>query len=259
MIAITSMPNAYEEGIGMAEVEESGAHAAAEDVERVGAPSVSVKEPVDVAVGGGGDPLVFGLPVFVSGSLVLGFALVSFVTLPDNLGSVLPETTFATGLGEFVTALWAIIVGQSIVAAIFGLFAAFWFSLFALTLGVYHAGWFQFGLIAGGHKASSAQMAANTPTLQMFFIAWLIVFIFLTIGMLRLPISYVLILVAVDVAVLFVLLAVTYTAHASVFFSVAGAAVLAFCAIGLYDFVGLALASTGAKKVWPPLGPPPIK
>jgi succinate-acetate transporter protein len=243
----------------MADDVESGAHAQAADVEKVGYPSVSVKEPVDVAVGGGGDPLVFGLPVFVSGSLVLGFALVAFVPLPANLGSVLPETTFATGLGEFVTALWAIIVGQSIVASIFGLFAAFWFSLFALTLGVYHAGWFEFGLLANGHTASSSQVAATIPTLQMFFIAWLIIFIFLTIGMLRLPISYVLILVAVDVAVFFVLLAVTYTANASVFFSVAGAAILAFCAIGLYDFIGLALASTGASKVWPPLGPPPIK
>jgi succinate-acetate transporter protein len=252
----------------MAEDVESGAHAQAEDVEKVGYPSVSVKEPVDVALGGGGDPLVFGLPVFVSGSLVLGFALIGMVPLPGNLGSVLPETTFATGLGEFVTAIWAIIVGQSIVAAIFGLFAAFWFSLFAMVLGVYHAGWFGFGLVAGHQaangtdtpvNASSDALNAVTPTLQMFFIAWLIIFIFLTIGMLRLPISYVLILVAVDVAVFFVLLGVTYTADQTVFFAVGGAAVLAFCLIGLYDFIGLALASTGAPKVWPPLGPPVIK
>jgi succinate-acetate transporter protein len=257
----------------MTEDVESGAHAAAEDVERVGSPSVSVKEPVDVAIGGGGDPLVFGLPVFVSGSLVLGFALIGMVPLPGNLGSVLPETTFATGLGEFVTAIWAIIVGQTIVAAIFGLFAAFWFSLFALVMGVYHGGWFGYGLFAGHHTASagggkfkdvpvtasSDALSAVTPTLQMFFIAWLIIFIFLTIGMLRLPITYVLILVAVDVAVFFVLLGVTYKADQSIFFTVGGAAVLAFCAIGLYDFVGLALSSTGAPKVWPPLGPPPMK
>ena len=89
----------------------------------------------EVLFGGGGDPLVFGLPVFVSGSLVLGFALIGMVPVPQSLGSVLAETTFATGLGEFVTALWAIGLGQSIVAAIFGLFAAFWFSLFAVLLG----------------------------------------------------------------------------------------------------------------------------
>jgi succinate-acetate transporter protein len=240
----------------MAETEETGAHAA--EAEQVAPVAESVpRGPMDVLVGGGGDPLVFGLPVFVSGSLVIGFGLIGLVPIPANLGSVLPETTFATGLGEFVTALWAIIVGQSIVAAIFGLFAAFWFSLFVVVEGIYHAGWFQFGLIANGKPASSAQTAVVTPTLQMFFIAWLIIFMLLTVMMLRLPITYVEILVAVDLAVFFVLLAVSYGFQP--FFVVGGACILAFCAIGIYDSIGLGLYSTGAKKVWPPLGPPILK
>lgn len=239
----------------MAETEETGAEAV--EAEQVAPASPGWRGPVDVMVGGGGDPLVFGLPVFVSGSLVLGFALIGLVPIPANLGSVLPITTFATGIGEFVTAIWAIVLGQSIVAAIFGLFAAFWFSLFVMVEGIYHAGVFNFGLVSGGKPASSAQQAAVTPTLQMFFIAWLIVFIVLTLMMLRLPISYVLILLAVDLAVFFVLLAVTYGLH--IFFVVGGACVLAFCAIGLWDAIGLGLYSTGQKKVWPPLGPPLIR
>ncbi|MDN5920536.1 MAG: GPR1/FUN34/YaaH family transporter [Pseudonocardia sp.] len=201
---------------------------------------------LEVLFGGGGDPLVFGLPVFVSGSLVLGFALIGMVHVPDSLGAVLPETTFATGLGEFVTALWAIGLGQTMVAAIFGLFAAFWFSLFALLMGtVIHASWF------------NVLPADATATLQMFFIAWLIVFVFLTLGILRLPLSYILVMVFVDIAVLFVLLAVS--SGVQLFFVIGGIAVLAFCAVGLYAFLNTAWVSTGAKRAWPPLGPPILK
>ncbi|TCK27574.1 hypothetical protein [Pseudonocardia endophytica] len=157
--------------------------------------------PLDVRVGGGSDPLVFGLPVFVAGSLVLGFALVGWVAIPGGLGSVLPETTFAAGVGEFTTALWAIIVGQSMVAAIFGLFGVFWFSLFVLISGIFND--------------------------------------------------------CVDLAVLFNLLAITLAAP--LFFVLAGISVLCFCAIGLYAFLNVAWTSTGARRSFPPLGPPLLR
>jgi succinate-acetate transporter protein len=202
---------------------------------------------LDVLLGGGGDPLVFGLPVFVSGSLVLGLALIGGVPIPSSLGSVLAATTFATGLGEFVTALWAMGLGQTMVAAIFGLFAGFWFSLFAVVLGL---------PAPAGHDWFNIPAAQATPTLEMFFLAWLIVFVFLTIGILRLPASYVLIMVFVDIAVLFVLLGVAVSPS---LFIVAGASVLAFCAVGLYAFLNTAWAASGATRGLPPLGPPVLR
>jgi uncharacterized protein len=230
----------------MAEVNHRGAHAQDAEELQPDAEAPAGSRRIEVLVGGGGDPLVFGLPVFVSGSLVLGFALIGLVQVPKSLGAILPETTFATGLGEFVTALWAIGLGQTIVATLFGLFAAFWFSLFALLMGAsIHPGWL------------SVVPADSIATQQMFFIAWLIIFIFLTLGILRLPVSYVAIMVCVDIAVLFVLLAISFTVP--IFFVVGGAAVLAFCAIGLYAFLNTAWTATGAQREWPPLGPPILK
>jgi uncharacterized protein len=236
----------------MSEAREAGAYAAdrppdpgTQAVGREDPPSSAEARqgsgPLEVLLGGGGDPLVFGLPVFVSGSLVLGFALIGMVPVPSSLGSVLPATTVATGLGEFVTALWAMGLGQTMVAAIFGLFAAFWFSLFAMLMGLFH-NWY------------NIPAAQAVPTQEMFFIAWLAVFIFLTLGILRLPAVYVLLLVFVDLAVLFVLLAIELTAPT--LFVVAGVSVLGFCACGLYAFLNTAWAATGSPRAFPPLGPP---
>lgn len=231
----------------MADIDSRGAHAVDREELQVDAAAPAGGRRVEVLFGGGGDPLVFGLPVFVSGSLVLGFALIGLVPIPSSLGSVLAETTFATGLGEFVTALWAIGLGQSIVASIFGLFAAFWFSLFAVVLGL---------PAPTGHNWFNVPAAQANETLIMFFMAWTIIFVFLTLAILRLPMSYVAIMVFVDIAVLFVLLAIAFSVP--VLFVVAGAGVLAFCAVGLYAFINVAGAASGARRAWPPLGPPVI-
>ncbi|MCE3550255.1 GPR1/FUN34/YaaH family transporter [Pseudonocardia sp. RS11V-5] len=225
-------------------VEGSGTHAVEREELQRDAAAPQGSGPFEVLVGGGGDPLVYGLPIFVAGSLVLGFALIGLVPVPSALGSVLPETTFVAGLGEFVTAVWAILLGQSIVAAIFGLFAGFWFSLFVLLEGVFH-NWFVI--------PTAAVQGAET----MFFLAWLIVFSFLTLGIVRLPITYVGIMVFVDLAVLFNLLAVM--TGAGFWFFWGGVMVLAFCALGLYAFLNTAWASTGGRRAFPPLGPPVLR
>lgn len=232
----------------MVDIDSRGTHAAGREELQADSAAPTGSRRLEVLFGAGGDPLVFGLPVFVSGSLVLGFALIGLVPIPGSLGSVLAETTFATGLGEFVTALWAIGLGQSVVASIFGLFAAFWFSLFAVVLGL---------PAPVGHNWFNVPAAQTNETLIMFFMAWTIIFVFLTLAILRLPISYVLIMVFVDIAVLFVLLAIAFSAP--VLFVVGGAAVLAFCTVGLYAFLNTAWVAAGAQRAWPPLGPPVIK
>ena len=172
----------------MADIDSRGANAVIHEELQVEAAAPAGGRRVEVIFGGGGDPLVFGLPVFVSGSLVLGFALIGLVPIPGSLGSVLGETN---------------------------------------------------------------------ETLIMFFMAWTIIFVFLTLGILRLPISYVLILVGVDIAVLFVLLAISFSVP--VLFVVAGAGALFFWAVGLYAFLNTAWVAVGAQRAWSPLGPPVTK
>lgn len=96
--------------------------------------------PQEVLLGAGGDPLLLGLPIFVVGSIALGFAEVGVVS-PAGLGTIVPIISLATGLGLLLSTLWAIFLGQSIVASIFGIFAGFWISLAFFLLGVFH-NWF---------------------------------------------------------------------------------------------------------------------
>lgn len=230
----------------------SGTHSVEHEALQRLAKAAEGRGPFEILFGAGGDPLVFGLPVFVSGSLVVGFTLIGLI--PSSVfGGFLPESTFATGIGEFVTALWAIGLGQGIIASIFGLFAAFWFSLFVLILDVSHPGWF--GLAApAGSGVSSAALINGTE--QMFLFAWLIIFVFLTVGMFRLPAVYIAILVFVDIAVLCLLLGLRIPADTTVLFMVAGAAILGFCTLGLYAFLEVAWTQTGKEKALLPMGPP---
>lgn len=225
----------------------SGTHAVEHEALQRLANAAEGRGPFEILFGAGGDPLVFGLPVFVSGSLVLGFTLIGFVPTATGLGTYLPITTFSTGLGEFVTALWAIGLGQGIIASIFGLFAAFWFSLFATELSAFHIGWF------------AVPTASVLGMEQMFFMAWLIIFVFLTVGMFRLPAVYIGILVFVDIAVLCVLLSLYYPGSATDLFMAGGSAVLAFCLLGLYAFIEVAWTQTGKERQLLPMGPPILK
>lgn len=104
------------------------------------------------------------------------------------------------------------------------------------------------------HNWYSIPADQAVPTQEMFFIAWLATFAFLTLGMLRMPLVYILLLVFVDLAILFVLLAIVLTS--SSLYVVAGVSVLGFCACGLYAFLNTAWAATGSPRAFPPLGPP---
>lgn len=230
----------------MAEMEGAGRRAVeAEELQPEARSPVAEPPITGVLLGAGGDPLVFGLPVFVSGSLVLGFTLIGEFVPSATFGTALPVTTFSTGMGEAVTALWAIWLGQTMVATIFGLFAGFWFSLFVMLMGFFH-NWF--------HVTAAQQV----PDQEMLLIAWLIVFVFLTVAMLRLPLVYILLIIFVDLALLAVLLALEYPGGASDLLIAGGASVLAFCACGLWAFINTASVSMGGPPK-PGLGPPLVK
>ena len=87
-----------------------------------------------------GDPAMLGLGVFIAGSVALGLAIVGVVPA-GVLGAPLAIILAATALGLLMATVWAAAVGQSAVAAVFGIFGTFWLSYAVLVLGLDHA-WF---------------------------------------------------------------------------------------------------------------------
>jgi uncharacterized protein len=127
-----------------------------------------------------GDPAILGLPIFAAGSIALGLALVGYVPAVA-VTSVLPIMLAATGLGLLISTVWAASLGQTVVAGIFGLFTGFWLSYAALLLGLNH-NWF---LIP---------TEAVERSVALFLITWAVVMFALTVGTLRLPLAYTLVL-----------------------------------------------------------------
>ena len=185
-----------------------------------------------------GDPAIVGVPTFVVGSVMLGLALINYA---PAAGGALPIIILATGIGQLVATLWAAALGQSAVAAIFGIFSGFWLSYAALLVGLTHGWW-------------GVTPAATVHTVAAFVISWLIVIGVLTLGSLRLPLAFTLIFALIDVALILVLAA---TINGSSGLNKAGGiAVFAFAAIGAYVFAGSLSVATGGKPF--PLGRPVI-
>jgi succinate-acetate transporter protein len=187
-----------------------------------------------------GDPMMLGLPTFIVGSYALGLTLVGQV--PGGLlGAPLPIIMAATAAGLFVATFWALAIGQSAVASVFGIFAGFWSSFAVLVLGLTH-GWF--GVTA----------TAVVGTEEMFLTSWLIAIVMLTLATLRLPLAFTAIFALVDLALIFVLLGVSSASTGDL--KTAGVFVIIFATLGVYVFFGQAAAATGGKPL--PLGRPII-
>ena len=185
-----------------------------------------------------GDPAIVGVPTFVVGSVMLGLALVNYA---PAAGGALPIIILATGIGQLIATLWAAALGQSAVAAVFGIFSGFWLSYAALLVGLGHGWW-------------GVTPAAVVHTVAAFLISWLIIIGLLTLGSMRLPLAFTLILVLVEVALALVLAS---TLNGSPGLAKAGGvAVFAFAAIGAYVFLGSLSVATGGKPF--PLGRPVI-
>src|SRR5271156_6961110 len=93
-----------------------------------------------------GDPSILGLGSFIAGSVALGLALAGVVPA-GVLGAPLAIILAATALGLLLAAVWAAAVGQSAVAAVFGIFGTFWLSYAVLVLGLDH-NWFAIPALA---------------------------------------------------------------------------------------------------------------
>ena len=194
-----------------------------------------------------GDPSIFGLGSFIAGSVALGLSLVGVVPT-GVLGAPLAIILAATAVGLLMSTIWAAAVGQSAVAAVFGIFGTFWLSYAVLVLGLDHA-WFVI------------VPTAVVDTVRLFLLTWLIIIVMLTVSTLRLPAAFTAVFVLVDLALLLLLLAWENTsplgAPSSGLIKAGGWVVLIFAALGAYLFYGAAQAGTGGKSL--PLGPPLMK
>ena len=191
-----------------------------------------------------GDPGMLGLGSFIVGSVALGLALVGVVPA-GVLGAPLAIILAATALGLLLATIWAAAVGQSAVAAVFGIFGTFWLSYAVLVLGLDH-NWF------------AITVTAVLATVKLFLIAWLVAIVMLTLATLRLPSAFSAVFVLVDLALLLLLLAYEGASPLGVpssgLIKTAGYVVLVFAAVGVYLFFGAADAGTGGKGL--PLGKP---
>jgi uncharacterized protein len=191
-----------------------------------------------------GDPSIFGLASFIAGSVALGLGLVGVVPF-GVLGAPLAIILAATALGLLMSTIWCAALGQSAVAAVFGIFGTFWLSYAVLVLGLDH-NWFAI--------AATAVLA----TVKLFLLTWLIIIVMLTIATLRLPSAFTSVFALVDLALLLLYLAFAEASAAGVpssgLLKAGGYVVLVFAALGAYLFAGAAAAGTGGSPL--PLGKP---
>jgi uncharacterized protein len=191
-----------------------------------------------------GDPSMLGLAVFIAGSVALGLAIVGVVPA-GVLGAPLAIILAATAVGLFLAAIWAAALGQSAVAAVFGIFGAFWLSYGALVVALDH-NWF---IIAA---------TAVVATVKLFLVTWLVVILMLTLATLRLPLAFTVLFGLVSLALLLLLLAWANTSPLGVpssgLLKAGGWVILIFAALGVYLFFSASAAGTGGKAL--PLGKP---
>jgi succinate-acetate transporter protein len=214
-----------------------------------GRPAVVEEAPAAPAVVGplAGDPSIFGLGVFIAGSVALGLGLVGVVPA-GVLGAPLAIILAATALGLLMSAVWCAALGQSAVAAVFGIFGTFWLSYGVLVLGLDHA-WF------------AITVSAVLATVKLFLVTWLVVVVMLTLATLRLPSAFTALFALVALALLLLLLAFAEASPLGIpssgLLKTGGYVVLVFAALGVYLFFSASAAGTCGKPL--PLGTPLMK
>jgi succinate-acetate transporter protein len=185
-----------------------------------------------------GDPQVLGLPAFAVGSIALGLALVGYVPAAAQ-GSALPIIFAMTGIGLLISTVWAAVLGQTMVATVFGLFSGFWLSYTVLVVGLNHAWW-------------AIPVENVSRSVQLFLISWAVLMAALTVATMRLPVAYTAVVGLVTIAL--VLLIFGTSEASETLTKAAGYVTLVFAALGVYLFLGAADAAAGGRGY--PLGNP---
>jgi uncharacterized protein len=196
----------------------------------------------DIRIGAGGDPVALGASVFLVGALTFGMTFTG-VFPAGATGVAVPVAIFVSGLGLFLTALWGLFRGETLLSAIFGTVAGLFLSFGVLLLGLYH-NWF-------------AIPAASVPSAEaIFFITFACWFALLLVPSVKLPLVY-LIAISVVVASLSLAAAGELAAKPGLLQTAgAGFLVVSFCLALLLTNVNT--TAVGIKP-WPPLGKPLVQ
>ena len=197
-----------------------------------------------VLLGAGGDPLILGLPTFIVGSFALAFVKLGVVPA-TGIGFIIPIIAFTTAIGQFLSALWAIFLGQSIVACILGVFGGFWAATAILLLGLDH-NWFV------------VPAATLVHGQELYFISWAMLIFFLFIISLRLPAVYPVLLLFVILALVCVILSLEDPGSVNTWSHLAGICTFVFAGLGVWAWLNVGSIALGGPAR-PSLGPPIVK
>jgi succinate-acetate transporter protein len=166
-----------------------------------------------------GNPALLGLITFLPSGLTLGLWFVGYLDTATLGGGMIPILALSAGVFMLIATVWAARLAASTVAAIFGVFAAFWLSFAALLAGL-TSGWW--GITPAGVKSVQST----------YLLSFLIVFVLLTLATLRLPLAFTVGFALVDLTFLFAFLAVE-GGHTG-WFTWAGVTTFGFCAVFAY-------------------------
>ncbi len=183
-----------------------------------------------------GNPGLIGLPLIIAGGTGLGFTNTGIVA---TSAAAVPVLLSATALGLLITTIWSAALRQNVNATIYGTFFGFYGSYAALSIGLAN-GWF--GIPEVGVR----------ETVSLWLVSWLLTIAVLTVLTLRLPWTYPVLLLVVDVALVLLLLGnhtgSTAATHAG------GWAVFVFVAFVIYFYAASLWEETGGRTL--PLGRP---
>jgi uncharacterized protein len=170
-----------------------------------------------------GNPALLGLMTFLPSGFTLGLWFVGYLDTATLGGGMVPIVSLSAGLFLMIAAIWAGRLAQNTVAAVFGVFSAFWLSFGLLLIGL-TSGWW--GI------TEAAQVASVQST---YLLSFLLVFVILTLATLRLPLAFTAGFVLVCATFALAYLAVS-TGSAGLF-PFAGITTFLFCGVFAYILV----------------------
>jgi uncharacterized protein len=189
-----------------------------------------------------GNPALLALITFLPAGLTLGLWFIGYLDTAKLPGGMIATLALSAGLFMLVATIWAGRIGASTVAAIFGVFSAFWLS-FALLITALTSTWW--AIAAGGVQRVQAT----------YLLSFLCVFVLLTLATLRLPLAFTIGFVLVDATFLLAFIAVVNVN--TDFFTWAGVTTFAFCAVFAYVLFDGFGQDLGGKAL--PMGKPLIR
>jgi succinate-acetate transporter protein len=183
------------------------------------------------------NPALLGLMTFLPSGITLGLWFVGYLDTATLPGGMIPIVALSAGLFQLIAAVFALRGGASSVAAIFGVFSAFWLSFGLLLVGL-TSGWW----------AIPAEGVASVQS--TYLLSFTLVFVLLTLATLRLPLAFTAGFVFVSATFLLAFLGVS-TGNAGLF-PIAGITTFVFCAIFAYILVDGIQQELGGRAM--PLG-----